>query len=105
MASKVHSVIVSEADWYGHGIDKEALQTVVLQEAKDAGATYTVIMVQPDPILSISPKPNRHVVWQHTFRDLTRERTQFEHDLYDAFGRSRLELHEKQAIVRKVFDL
>jgi hypothetical protein len=36
---------------------------------------------------------------------MDKERKQFELDLLEVFGYSRLELHEKQAIARKVFDL
>jgi hypothetical protein len=104
--NKVHSRVLDEAEWYGvTDAEREELTESLWAEAKNNGSAYVCLLVQPDELLSTCPIPHRHVVWQHRFRDMDKERKQFELDLLEVFGYSRLELHEKQAIARKVFDL
>ena len=66
--STVYSYILTEDEWYSGTVQqKEAWINEVLRKAEEAGARYASIFVNPDPIMSVSDKPQRHSVWKHTF--------------------------------------
>jgi hypothetical protein len=66
--STVYSYILTEAEWYGaNDQQREAWIAQTLREADEFRCQYATILVEPDAVLSISPIPQRHQVWRHTF--------------------------------------
>lgn len=57
--------ILSEDEWYGKNTTtRQTITEECLAEAKERGAKYANIMVNPDPVMSISPEPRTHHVWK-----------------------------------------
>ena len=70
----VYSFILTEDEWYsGTEQQKLAWEVQCKREAEEAGARYASVMVEPSPVMSISPIPHRHKVWGFTFSSVHEE--------------------------------
>lgn len=106
VTASVYSLECTEDEWYGISNETQAALTEkLLSDAKGKGCMYAAIMVDPDPILSISPIPTRHRVWSHTF-PLTAEKM-LERALDEVFARhvenGTVSVVRARAIVKEVF--
>lgn len=62
----VYTYILQEDEWYSQTQDTRTELVVECQAAmNDHGCAYAAILVEPDPIMSISPIGRRHAVWRH----------------------------------------
>lgn len=65
-AQNVYSIVLTETEWYaGTDQQREAWQVQCRREADAAGCRYCAVLVEPDPLLSISPIGRRHAVWRY----------------------------------------
>lgn len=104
----LYSYICTETEWY---LASDAERNAIVNQCKGAAADRDVrnvcIMVQPDAILSISPKPVRHVVWQYTAPMAAEDKMY--HALMDVCekyigkGEDKLTLTQARNIARRVF--
>jgi hypothetical protein len=105
-SSGVYSVTLKEQEWYGVDEVKQATMRAQAQvNAQELGCQYISIMVEPDAVLSISPKPMRHQVWRHTF-PLTDEQELYRKlmQLCEAsVGPGKLSLTQAREVARRVF--
>lgn len=105
-AFNVYTYVLNELEWYA--VDDAARNATVrncLAGAQTAECKYAAIIVEPDACMSLSPEPNRHKVWGHTFETDAHE--VLRNMLLDAKEIAREALSDKQitAIVHQVFGL
>ena len=73
-ANNVYSLVLTEQEWYGIGeAEQHVLTANAVLSAKERHCQYISIMVEPDPVLSMSPIPTRHQVFRHTAPSTTEE--------------------------------
>lgn len=65
-AQNVLSYVLTEDEWYaGTEQQREAWQVECQREAATLECRYASLMVEPDPIMSMSPIARRHTVWRY----------------------------------------
>lgn len=71
----VYTFVLTEVEWYA-GTEQQKADWAALckREAAADGCQYASILVEPSPLLSISPIDKRHKVWGHTFEMPAEER-------------------------------
>jgi hypothetical protein len=68
IAQNVYSFVLEEGEWYtATQQQREAWINQITREAQAAACTYATILVDPDPVMSLSHDPKRHKVWGMTF--------------------------------------
>lgn len=102
--NNAYAIILAEDEWYSATEQQQqAWINQCIREAQEAKRQYASLMVDPDAVMSISPKTGRHCVWRHTFA--TREDEAFRDALLSAGAHSKLSREQKIAIARQVFDI
>lgn len=100
----VYTYVLNELEWYA--VDASARSWTIencLDAARKSGCAYAAIIVEPDALMSVSPVPHRHRVWNHTFETDAHE--VFRRALLDAYEDAKLSLSAPQiaSIARDVF--
>lgn len=66
-SGNVYSYVLKEMEWYGASEEgRQSTIDTLKDAAKDHGAKYCGILVQPDAVMSMSPVPHRHSVYTYT---------------------------------------